>query len=112
MPKLKIQVLLFVSLMISGVGTTSASDISVRPESASRALSTDTQEQTLPDSSVSEEEHRLSQSAVEITRVFGFPITNSMIVSWAVALVVIAFAQLATRDMKSVPSGAQNFVEW
>jgi hypothetical protein len=32
------------------------------------------------------EEHGLSQRAVEITRLFGFPITNSMIVSWIVAL--------------------------
>ena len=41
-----------------------------------------------------------------------FPITNSMVVSWIVALGLITFAQFATRDMKPVPSGAQNFMEW
>ena len=59
-----------------------------------------------------EEEHGLSQKAVPITRVFGFPITNSMLVSWIVALALIIFAQLATRNMKQVPEGAQNFLEW
>ncbi len=56
------------------------------------------------------EEHGLSQQAVEIARPFGFPITNSMLVTWIVGLVV--FAQLATRSMKQVPDGAQNFLEW
>ncbi len=31
------------------------------------------------------EEHGLSQKAVEIARPFGFPITNSMVVTWIVA---------------------------
>jgi F-type H+-transporting ATPase subunit a len=59
-----------------------------------------------------EAEHGLSQKAVEIGRIFGFPISNSMVVSWAVALGLIIFAQIATRNMKKVPDGAQNFLEW
>ena len=39
-------------------------------------------------------------------------ITNSMLVTWIVALVVIIFAQYATRKIKDVPDGAQNFWEW
>jgi F-type H+-transporting ATPase subunit a len=35
-----------------------------------------------------------------------------MLVSWLVALGLIVFAQLATRKMKDVPAGAQNFWEW
>ena len=58
------------------------------------------------------EEHGLSQKAVEIGHVFGFPITNSMVVSWVVALALILFAQAATRKMKQIPEGAQNFLEW
>src|SRR5688500_1266858 len=58
------------------------------------------------------EEHHLSQSAVEIARPFGFPVTNSMIVTWLVAVGLIVFAQLATRHMKEVPQGSQNFLEW
>jgi F-type H+-transporting ATPase subunit a len=57
-------------------------------------------------------EHGLSQKAIEIARPFGFPITNSMVVTWIVAIGLIVFAQLATRRMASVPSGAQNFLEW
>jgi F-type H+-transporting ATPase subunit a len=58
------------------------------------------------------EKQGLSQKAEEITRVFGFPITNSMIVSWIVASALIIFGQFATRKMKQVPEGAQNFLEW
>jgi F-type H+-transporting ATPase subunit a len=58
------------------------------------------------------QEHGLPQKAVEIARPFGFAITNSMIVSWIVALGLIVFAWAATRNMRQVPKGAQNFVEW
>ena len=57
-------------------------------------------------------EHGLSQKAVEIATPLGFPITNSMVVTWIVALGLIVFAQLATRRMDEVPTGAQNFFEW
>ena len=63
------------------------------------------------------EEHGLSPNALEIWNpkvplIGHFPITNSMLVSWIVALGVIAFARIATRKMKLVPEGAQNFLEW
>src|SRR5580765_683579 len=58
------------------------------------------------------EEHGLSQKAVEIARPFGFPITNSMVVTWVVALGLIVFARSATRTMNQVPSGGQNLLEW
>ena len=54
----------------------------------------------------------LPQKAVEIARPFGFPITNSMVVSWIVAVGLVIFARVATRDMKRVPGGAQNLLEW
>ena len=57
-------------------------------------------------------EHGLPQAAVEIGRPFGFPVTNSMLVTWVVALALIVFAQFATRKMQPVPSGSQNFLEW
>jgi F-type H+-transporting ATPase subunit a len=65
-----------------------------------------------PAASATGEEHGLTQHALEIARPFGFPITNSMIVTWIVAAVLIVFARIATRDMKQVPDGAQNFLEW
>jgi F-type H+-transporting ATPase subunit a len=57
-------------------------------------------------------EHGLSQKAVEIGRPFGFPISNSMVVTWIVALGLIVFARRSTRHMAQVPGGAQNFLEW
>ncbi len=70
-------------------------------------------EQGTPSAATPEpEEHGLPQAAVEIARPLGIPISNSMIVSWIVALGLIIFARFATRDMKHVPSGAQNFMEW
>jgi F-type H+-transporting ATPase subunit a len=59
-----------------------------------------------------EQDHGLSQSAVEVTRVLGFPITNSMVVTWVAALGLIIFSHYATRNMKLAPTGAQNFLEW
>src|SRR6184192_2767114 len=48
----------------------------------------------------------------ELVRIGKFAITNSMLVTWIVAAGIIIFAQLATRNIKAVPSGAQNFWEW
>jgi F-type H+-transporting ATPase subunit a len=39
-------------------------------------------------------------------------VTNSMILTWAVALFLIVFAQTAMRNVRKVPEGAQNFWEW
>ena len=60
----------------------------------------------------SAEGHSMPQHAVEIARPLGFPITNSMVVTWIVAIALIVFVQFATRNMKKVPNGAQNFLEW
>ena len=58
-----------------------------------------------------EPEQGLPQYAVKIDRLGSF-ITNSMVVSWIVAIGLIIFARAATRDMKGVPGGAQNLLEW
>ena len=59
------------------------------------------------------EEHKLPQAAVPVLNKLGrLPITNSMVVSWIVAVGLIVFAQRATRKMERVPRGAQNFWEW
>src|SRR5438477_9896352 len=41
-----------------------------------------------------------------------FAVTNSMLVTWIVAAGIIIFAQIATRTIKPIPSGIQNFWEW
>jgi F-type H+-transporting ATPase subunit a len=58
------------------------------------------------------EHHGLPPKALEVTRIGPIPITNSMVITWSVAIGLIVFAQLATRRMKLIPSGAQNFLEW
>src|SRR5437764_2789879 len=58
------------------------------------------------------EHETLSLKAAPLIQIVKFSVTNSMLVSWIVALAVILFAQIATRNIKTVPTGAQNFWEW
>lgn len=57
-------------------------------------------------------EHKLPSAAPVIARFGFFEINSSMIMTWIVAILIIGFAQYATRNIKQVPDGAQNFWEW
>jgi F-type H+-transporting ATPase subunit a len=81
-------------------------------DSAPHFASATSIETAAPGPASTPEQHSLSQKAVEVGRLRSFPITNSMIISWVVAVGLILFAQLATRNMQQVPTGAQNFLEW
>jgi len=59
-----------------------------------------------------ETEESLPLKATGLFQIGKLTVTNSMLVSWIVAIAVILFAQMATRNIKTVPSGAQNFWEW
>ena len=59
-----------------------------------------------------DEHHTLPLKPVELFNIGKFTITNSMLMTWIVAALLIFFAQRATRNIKAVPSGAQNFWEW
>jgi len=103
---------LWLTVMLVALAATLTVAMEVTSPSASAAtLAPESQAHTASEPSKSEE-HGLSAKAVEIARPFNFPITNSMVVSWIVALGLIAFAQVATREMKQVPGSAQNFLEW
>jgi len=106
---IQVKWLALLSMAIAFIGITPGLSFAGDP-SSSATMST--QESSSPVTSAEPQEHGLSPKPVEIARPFGFPITNSMVVSWAVALVLIVFAQAATRKMKLVPTGAQNFIEW
>jgi F-type H+-transporting ATPase subunit a len=111
----KLALVFFVVFVSVSAGLTFAADAPpgvVCATSPSAVTSHDIPEPGAPRTAPDREEQGLSQKAAEVTRVLGFPITNSMIVSWIVALGLIIFAQLATRKMKQVPEGAQNFLEW
>lgn len=47
----------------------------------------------------------------EIFEIGGFPVTNSLILSVTVSVFLITVAFVATRRLKDVPSGLQNFLE-
>lgn len=53
----------------------------------------------------------LTPKAPAVFHLGPLPVTNSMLVTWIVAIFVIVFAQIATRRMKDVPDGLQNFWE-
>ncbi len=61
---------------------------------------------------VAEKHEALPLKAAPLLTIGKFTITNSMIVSWMVALAIIVFAQTATRKIKQIPTGIQNFSEW
>jgi F-type H+-transporting ATPase subunit a len=54
----------------------------------------------------------LPSNALTVFHIGLFPVTNSMLVTWIVALGIICFARYATRRMKEIPDGAQNFWEF
>src|SRR5207237_1303730 len=102
--------LLFAAFMC---GSTDVTLAAAQPVLIKSATSTGSAEQVSPAGmSPRQEEQGLSAKAVEIFRPYNFPITNSMVVSWFVALSLILFAQFATRKMQRIPAGAQNLLEW
>jgi F-type H+-transporting ATPase subunit a len=50
--------------------------------------------------------------AEQLGSVFGFPITNSLIMAWLVMILLIAGAYFFTRSLKLVPGKLQAAVEW
>ena len=58
------------------------------------------------------EHEALPLKAEKLFTIGKFAVTNSMLVTWIVAAGIIVFAQAATRKIKPIPSGMQNFWEW
>jgi F-type H+-transporting ATPase subunit a len=46
-----------------------------------------------------------------IFHLFGIPVTNSIFTAWVVIAILVLFAYFSTRNMKTIPAGAQNFWE-
>lgn len=53
----------------------------------------------------------VSAEALPHLFLFGMPITNALLTSWIVTIILIVGAYLSTRNMKLVPSGMQNLLE-
>jgi F-type H+-transporting ATPase subunit a len=105
-------ILLVIPVLLVTLGLTSEGRASGRVEIGVVSSSEAHGNVSSPEPGAEPAHHGLSAKAVEIARPFGFPITNSMLVSWIVAICLIVVAQAATRNMKMVPVGLQNFVEW
>src|SRR5690349_6633192 len=69
-------------------------------------------EKAAGEAAAAHEEHGISQKADTVAHIGPLPITNSMIVTWVVTVGLIIFSRRATRNMKNVPDGSQNFWEW
>jgi len=57
-------------------------------------------------------EPAVSLKPIPIFQIGKLVVTNSMFVTWIVAAGLIIFAQIATRNIKTIPTGIQNFWEW
>jgi F-type H+-transporting ATPase subunit a len=88
--------------------------VTVQAQSGVAPLDADVRKEVAKvESQAAKGEHGLPQAAVPVLNKLGrLPITNSMVMSWIVAVGLIVFAQVATRKMQRVPAGAQNFWEW
>ena len=56
-------------------------------------------------------EKGVALKAADLTTVFGLPISNALLITWLVTVLLILVAQLATRKVTAIPSGLQNFCE-
>jgi F-type H+-transporting ATPase subunit a len=66
-----------------------------------------------PQHAAAKEEHEaVPLKPAELFHIGKFTVTNSMLVTWVVAVGMIGFAQAATKKIKPVPDGKQNFWEW
>ncbi|HVS79893.1 MAG TPA: F0F1 ATP synthase subunit A [Candidatus Paceibacterota bacterium] len=50
--------------------------------------------------------------AEKVFSVFGLPVTNTLLLSWAVVLLIVIVIQIMSRKMSLVPTGFQNAVEY
>ncbi len=64
------------------------------------------------DAAAHDASHGLPQAAPVAFHIGPIPVSNSMLVTWAVAVLLIWFARLAMKNAKAVPDGKQNFWEW
>ncbi len=76
------------------------------------ALASSTMLATSTFASEAVEHDTVSLKATPLVHFGKFAITNSMLVTWIVALGIIFFAQIAMRRIQPIPSGIQNFWEW
>ncbi|EDY18064.1 ATP synthase F0, A subunit [Chthoniobacter flavus Ellin428] len=95
------------------LGISSFATVAVRAaEAAPKTAEVASAQQAAPETEKAEEEHHgLPQNAPVLGGKY-LQVTSSMVWTWIIALGIIIFARYATRQIKEVPEGAQNFWEW
>lgn len=58
------------------------------------------------------EHHGLPANPVTVFEFGPIAITNSMIITVLVTVLIVGFAQVVSRNVRPIPRGAQNFAEW
>lgn len=108
--RMRLVKVILVLALLSGLGTASlrGQQNTATPES----LSVPAESEAVQSASEAAKSEGLPAKATEVFRIGSFPVTNSMVVTWIVAVGIIVLAQIATRRMKEVPEGLQNFWEW
>lgn len=53
----------------------------------------------------------ISLAAEKVFEIFGFPVTNSLLMSWVAVALLVILSFFATRKIRAVPKGVQNFLE-
>ena len=70
-------------------------------------------QQAAPHAAAAETASATPQPPAEVLfHIMGIPVTNSIFTAWIVMAILVLFAYFSTRNMRSIPSGAQNFWEW
>lgn len=100
------------ALLLSLMGMSLPGIASEATADAPLTIETDSAEHGASDASHAGEHHGLTPHAPDLFNIGPLPVSNSMVVTWVVALGLIVMAQLSTRRMQAVPSGIQNFFEW
>ena len=57
-------------------------------------------------------EQGLPSAAPILFRIGPLPVTNSMVLTWVVSLLLIAAVRIGIGNLQAIPEGAQNFWEW
>lgn len=108
-------VILLVSLVFLNAQESISHDV-VSAEGKSASDAVEHVEKSVHDKSAEhgegKKQHGLPQAAPVIKDFGWFKISNSMVVTWAVAFFLILFARTAMKNAQDVPQGLQNFWEW
>ncbi len=110
--KLLKQILLILAVLFGLAAFANAADPLHPPPAAAGGVNPNTETVAEEIADVDHDHHGLPSAAVTVFRIGAFPVTNSMVVTWIVAIGIIIFAQVAMRNVQAIPSGLQNFWEW